>query len=382
MFIDVLAAPLHKRANRGRRGIEDRRLVALDDLPKPILFREVGRAFVEDARRAERERTVDDIRVPRHPADIGRTPENVAFFKIEDEARRRCHAREIARGRMHDAFRLCRRAARVEQEEQVFGFHRFGRAYCGLVAYEIVPPDIATVAHRNGIADAFGNDTVLYGWCLLERDVDRRFKRHFLSATPTLIGRDDGDAFRVLHAVDDRIGGEAAEYHAMRRADTRAREQRDGKLGHHRHVDRDTIAAFDAELTQTIREFADVLQEFGIRDGPPIAGLAFKVICNTVATARLDMAVETIDRRVERSAAEPLREGLVPFQNRLEGFAPGELLSPRFPKPEVIAFGFLVDAGLGVCRSGKGRYGRKRPRFLEEGFDGLMGVRIRLHPAA
>ena len=38
----VLGAPLHVRPDRGRRGVEDRDAVALDDLPPALVVREVG----------------------------------------------------------------------------------------------------------------------------------------------------------------------------------------------------------------------------------------------------------------------------------------------------------------------------------------------------
>ena len=53
-------------------------LVALDDLPPAVLVREVGRALVEDARRAVAQRPVDDVAVTRDPADVGGAPVDVA----------------------------------------------------------------------------------------------------------------------------------------------------------------------------------------------------------------------------------------------------------------------------------------------------------------
>ena len=73
----VLGAPLHERADRGGRGVEDRDAVPLDDRPEAVLVGEVGRALVHHARRAVRERPVDDVRVAGHPADVGRAPVDV-----------------------------------------------------------------------------------------------------------------------------------------------------------------------------------------------------------------------------------------------------------------------------------------------------------------
>ena len=78
-------APLHERPDRGRRGVEDRRLVLLDDRPEPVLVGMVGRAFVDHARRAVRERAVDDVGVTGDPADVGGAPVDVGVgMEVED----------------------------------------------------------------------------------------------------------------------------------------------------------------------------------------------------------------------------------------------------------------------------------------------------------
>ena len=82
-----LGAPPHERANRRRRGVENRHAVALDDLPEAILLRPVGRAFVHHHGRAVGQRSVDDVAVAGDPADIGRAPVDVVVFQIEDPLR-------------------------------------------------------------------------------------------------------------------------------------------------------------------------------------------------------------------------------------------------------------------------------------------------------
>ena len=80
----ILGAPAHERADRGRRGVEDRHAVALDDLPEASLVRPVGRALVHHDGRAVGERTVDDVAVPGHPADVGGAPVDVFVLHVED----------------------------------------------------------------------------------------------------------------------------------------------------------------------------------------------------------------------------------------------------------------------------------------------------------
>ena len=64
----VLGPPLHVRADRRRRRVQDRDPVALDDVPPAVLVREVGRPLVQHARRPVAERPVDDVAVPRSPS--------------------------------------------------------------------------------------------------------------------------------------------------------------------------------------------------------------------------------------------------------------------------------------------------------------------------
>src|SRR5690606_5113126 len=75
---DVLA-PLHRRADRGGRGVEQGDLVLLDDLPPAALVREVRGALVDDLGGAVGHRAVDHVGVPGDPADVGRAPVHVAL---------------------------------------------------------------------------------------------------------------------------------------------------------------------------------------------------------------------------------------------------------------------------------------------------------------
>ena len=79
-----VGAPAHEGADGGRRGVEDRDAVALDDLPEAILLRPVGRAFVHHDGRAVGERAVDDVAVAGDPADVGGAPVDVLVLEVED----------------------------------------------------------------------------------------------------------------------------------------------------------------------------------------------------------------------------------------------------------------------------------------------------------
>ena len=120
VLLRVLRSPLHVRADRGRRRVEDVGLVALDDLPPAVLVGKVRGALVNDPRRRVGERSEDDVAVPGDPPDIGGAPVNRFRFDVEDVVVGGRDADQVAGGRVDDAFRLSGGAAGVKKVEQVF----------------------------------------------------------------------------------------------------------------------------------------------------------------------------------------------------------------------------------------------------------------------
>ena len=118
----IVVAPLHERADRRRRRVEDRHLVLLDDLPPAALVRGVRRALVHHLRRAVGHRSVDDVRVAGHPADVGGAPVDVGLgVDVVHDRVRVGGLREVPAGGVEDALRLPGRPGRVEDEERVLG---------------------------------------------------------------------------------------------------------------------------------------------------------------------------------------------------------------------------------------------------------------------
>ena len=104
--------PLHAGADRGRRRVEDRHAVALDDLPPAVLGRVVGRALVHDAGRAVGERPVDDVGVAGDPADVGAAPVDVVVLEVEDELVGGADLGQVAARGVQDPLRLRRSSPR------------------------------------------------------------------------------------------------------------------------------------------------------------------------------------------------------------------------------------------------------------------------------
>ena len=110
MFLRPLISPLDKRADRGRRGVEDIHFMPIDDVPEAIRFGKVWRAFIHQASRAIQQRSVDDITVAGNPADIGCTPIRIFLLQIEHPLRGAIDSDGIARRGVHNSLRFARRA--------------------------------------------------------------------------------------------------------------------------------------------------------------------------------------------------------------------------------------------------------------------------------
>ncbi len=241
--------------DRGRRRVEDRDAVALDDRPPAFLVGEIGRALVDHARGGVAERPVDDVAVARDPADVGRAPADVALgLQVEDVVVRRRDADEVARGRVDDSLRLRGRAGRVHQEEEVLRVHRLTRARRRIVGHcQLVEPAYRgrpASAHRRrcggrrGSADARRRRHRLVGGPL---------QRDATAPAPGLVLGDEHLAAHVVHPVGERIGREAAEDDGVRRAQPRAGEHHRRQLGDHPEVDGDGRALADTQLLQRVR---------------------------------------------------------------------------------------------------------------------------------
>ncbi len=258
-------ALLHERPDGGRRAVQDRDLVVLDDLPPAVPGRRIRCAFVHDPGRGVGQRPVDDVAVAGHPADVGGAPVHVVRLDIEDRLVGEGRAEEVAGGGMEDALRLGRRARGVEQIEHVLRLDRDGRAVLGLAIDEVVPPMVAVRHHVDVVAETPDHDRGLDGGRVGERLVGVMLEPDLLAATVATVRGDQDLGAAVVDPARQRLGREAAEDDRVRRADPRAGEHRDRQLGDHRHVDGDPVAGLDAELLERVGRLADLALEVARR---------------------------------------------------------------------------------------------------------------------
>ncbi|CAM5708308.1 hypothetical protein SALBM217S_07751 [Streptomyces griseoloalbus] len=234
-----VVAPLHERADRGGRRVEDRHAVLLHDLPEAALMGRVRRALVHDLRGAVGERPVDDVRVPGDPADVGRAPVHVGLrLEVEHRPVRVRRLGQVAAGGVQDALRLTRGARGVEDEQRVLGAERLRGVLAALRVDHVVPPHVAALGPGDVLAGAADDEDVLHVVHPGDGLVHGRLQGGRLAAPVAAVGGDDDPRVRVLDAGGERVGRETAEDDRVRGADAGAGQHRDGGLRDHRHVPR------------------------------------------------------------------------------------------------------------------------------------------------
>ena len=377
MLRRMLVPPLHVRADRGRGRVEDRHAVPLDDLPPTTLVGEVRRPLVQHRGSGVAQRPVDDVAVTGDPADVGRTPVDIALrLQVEDVVVRRRGADEIPARRVRDPLRLRGRAGRVHEEKEILSVHRLGRAARGVGGgVEVVQPAIATVLHRHVVSRALHDEAGTDTRRGRHRVVGGALQGHRRAPPPRLVLGDQHLAAHVVRAIGERVRREAAENDRVRRAEPRAREHRDRQLGDHPHVDRDLRPLADAELLEHVRHPDDLRLQLGVGERAPLAlGLALPVIGHPLAEPRLDVPVDAVVRDVELAAQVPLRIGQLPLEQVAERLEPGHALA-ALGLPEVLD-GTAVDVRLRVRLGRELRRGRIPPLLDEDRLDRLPAGKL------
>ena len=359
MLLHRLIALAHQGADGGRGGVEGVDLVLVDNLPEPVRSRPGRHALEHQRDGAVRERSVDDIGVARDPADIGRAPVDVARLVVEDVFMRHRGPDHVATGRVQHALGLPGRTGGVEDEERVFGAHRFGLAIGRLCGHQLgivdiargIPGDIGTgAAHHDDAVDIAGAG---------QRLVDIGLQRDGAAAAQAFIRGDDETALAIGDAAGQGVGRKATEDDGMHRTDPGAGEHRVSRFRDHRHVDGDPVALLDTQGFQAIGEAADLLVQFAIGDGPgDVRIIAFPDDGGVIGFFR-QVAVDAVGGSIEPAIAEPadVEIILVPADIGDFGERGDPVDSPRLLAPESVRIldrlaVFLVIARLGHTGAG------------------------------
>ena len=148
-----VGAPLHEGPDRRRGAVEDRHPVLLDDLPPAALVRGVRRPLVHHRRRRVGQWAVDQVGVAGHPADVGRSPEDVGLgFEVEARPVRVGDPDDVAAGGVQDALGLPGAARGVHDVERMLGREELALVLGRLPLDDLVPPDVPALGHRGVLA--------------------------------------------------------------------------------------------------------------------------------------------------------------------------------------------------------------------------------------
>ena len=281
--LEPIASPLHKRADGGRRGVKNRHLVRVDQLPEAIRLRMVRRALVHHHRGTVLQRTVHDVAVPCNPADVRRAPVHIVFLEVEDVFRGQISPHRVAAGGVHQALRFAGGAGRVQDVKRVFRFHRFGRALRLGLADEFIPPVVAAGLHP-GIRDrlrrsrhrrAAIHEHILDRRTFFERLVHDALELDLRAAPVAHILGQHGDAAGVVDPVHQRVRGEPAEDDVVHRTQPRAGQQRNRQFRAHAHVDGHAVAFGHAERAKHVADALHLTEYLRIGQPAHLARLTF-----------------------------------------------------------------------------------------------------------
>ena len=151
----------------------------------------------------------------------------------------------------------------------------------------------------------------------------------------------------------------------MGNPDAGAGEHCDRELEHHRHVDGDSVALFQAQALEHVGELLHFGEQFGVGHRDRVAGLTLPVERNLVAFAGLDVSVETVVRKVELATDEPFRERQLPLEHRVEILVPREQLTGLAgPEGLIVGLGLIPHRAVVGVRLRHERCGRRKPSVL------------------
>src|SRR5699024_2820003 len=120
----------HEGADGGGRGVEDRDVVLVHDLPHAALMGGVRGALVDHLGGPVDQRPVGDVTVPGDPADIGGAPVHIGLrLQVEDVVVGERRLSQVTTGGVQDALGAAGGAGGVEDEEGVLGPDRHRRVF-------------------------------------------------------------------------------------------------------------------------------------------------------------------------------------------------------------------------------------------------------------
>ena len=258
-------------AKRGRRCKQCFHAMLGNDAPEGACIRRTDRlALIDNRRRANDERGIDDVGVTHHPTNIGCGPEHIAGPDAVNAFHRPRHRNQMPAIIADDTFGFSRRAGGVEDIERVGGGYRdaIGLMAIGLgLAHQGLPLNVTSGRELGGFLRALKNN---HGFGLMLRDLDRLIDQRFIMNHATRLdaagGGEDQFGFAIVKTGCEFPRGKATKDNRVNRTNPRTRQHGEQRLGDHRHIDDDAVAFLNTEILQHGGEGCDLIAEFAIGD--------------------------------------------------------------------------------------------------------------------
>ena len=374
VLVRPLVAPLDEGTDGGWGGVEDVHLVTINDRPESVRLGEIGSTFVHQAGGAVLQWSIHNVAVAGNPANVCCTPIGVFFLQIENQLGSVVGTHRIAARGVNDALGFSCRAGGVKDVEGMLSVERLRGTFVGRCRHQVMPPMIAAILHVDGSSGALVDHNFFHARTGFQGLLNRGKEFDFRAAAIGAVLGDDRDSLRVVDAIHQRVGREAAEHDGVRSADAGAREHRDGKLGRHAHVDGNAIAFLHAHRFEDVGELLHFLPELLVGIGANLSRFTFPDERGFVLAPGLHVAVEAVIRKIDLSARKPLRPGNIPFEHPVPLLEPVEFRGNPTPELFRLFNRFLVKAfvfrhGFDVRLLGKLRRAFKFSLLLQGGID-------------
>ncbi len=185
-----------------------------------------------------------------------------------------------------------------------------------------------------------------------DRLVEQRLVLHDAAGLEPAARREDQLRLGVLDPGRKFLRREAAEHHAVHRADPRAGQHRDHGFRHHRHIEDDAVALGDAEILHDRGERLHLVQHLGIGEFADAARKRRIVDQRQLIGASAgDVTIERVVAGVDHGAGEPAavesERGIEDFLRRLDPVDVARRLAPKaFGIPQRAGIDLVISAGV------------------------------------
>ena len=255
----------------------------------------------------------------------------------------------VAAGVAHDALRTARGAGGVENIKRVGRGHGLARGLEGPAPRRFHQNFVVVVAAldklRRMLRALHENAIIGFGGRNLDSLVEQRLVLHDAVRLDAAGGGNNHLRLRVLDADGKLVRGKPAEDDGMDRADARAGEHRDQRLGDHRHIEDDPVALLDARFEKHAAKSLNLVEKLRIsvdallsRDGTIVDQ------SRLIAPAVQHMAVETVIGRVGDAAREPAAvDALARVEDLRRRFEPVDFARRLRPEALRVALPALIN---------------------------------------